>query len=229
MIKIIKGKWFPVAILVIVELSLLVFLYCNGFRITFVPDLENSWEAISAFAAWFGVVTSFGAIMVAIWIPKEIADRQDRIALFEKRLEIYNILSSCKTSVHIMEMADKIKVENKGKNENEDESEDEDILKYLFIIFMENPKEHPEFNRKEARLYLTNCSVKLRQATFFFPEEITSCIMIVAARLIILADSDAKIDGAEKYNKRKQNYIEAVKNLEKSKVFERIEAGMKTI
>lgn len=201
--------------------SLLIFLYCKGFRITYAPDLENSWDAVSAFAAWGGVFMSFVAIMVAIQIPKKIADRQDKIALFEKRLEIYNILSSCKTSVHIMEMADKIEDENEG------EGEDEDILKYLFIMFMENPKEHPEFNRKEARLHLTNCSAKLRQATFLFPEEIISYIMIVAVRLTILADADTEIDGPEKYNERKQNYIEAVKNLEKHKVFERVEAEMK--
>lgn len=216
-------------LLILVGVSLLVFLYCKGFRIAYAPDLENSWDAVSAFAAWGGVFMSFVAIIVAIQVPEKIADRQDRIALFEKRLEIYNILSSCKTSVYIMEMADKIEDENEGKIEDVDEDEGEDILKYLFIIFMENPKEHPEFNRVEARLYLANCSAKLRQANFFFPEETISPIMIVAARLIILADSDAKTDGPEKYNERKQNYIEAVKNLEKNKVFERIEAEMKMI
>lgn len=86
--KFIKGRWFPLTIVIVGEAVLLVFLYCNSFRITYAPDLENSWDAVSAFATWFGVAMSFVAIMVAIRIPKEIANRQDKIALFEKRMEI---------------------------------------------------------------------------------------------------------------------------------------------
>lgn len=90
--KKIKRILFLAAILAVI--SVLVFLYCKGFRITYAPDLEHSWDAVSAFAAWGGVIMSFIAIMVAIWIPKKIADRQDKIALFEKRLECYSTLQT---------------------------------------------------------------------------------------------------------------------------------------
>ena len=70
----------------------LVYLYLKGFRITYAPELENSWGAISAFASWAAVVSSAVAIFVAIRIPKVIADRQDKITLFEKRFEVYDII-----------------------------------------------------------------------------------------------------------------------------------------
>lgn len=92
--KFIKGKWFPLAIVAVVEVALLVFLYCNNFRVTYAPDLENSWDAVSSFAAWAGVLLSFIAIMTAIWTPKKIADRQDKIALFEKRMECYSTIQN---------------------------------------------------------------------------------------------------------------------------------------
>lgn len=78
-----------------------VTLYCFGFRITYAPELETSWEAVSAVAAWvgvlvsiIGVVASFLAIWYAIKIPKTIAERQDKIALFEKRYECYTVIQN---------------------------------------------------------------------------------------------------------------------------------------
>lgn len=99
-------KWKPllVAIIVVLGGSLLVFLYCKGFRITYAPDLENSWDAISAFAAWGGVFMSLLAIIAAgivAWRQNEIsrkqtdiADKQNKIALFEKRMECYSTLQN---------------------------------------------------------------------------------------------------------------------------------------
>ena len=116
-------------ILACIGIFLLVFLYCKGFRITYAPDLENSWDAISAFAAWSGVFMSFVAIMVAIQIPKKIADRQDRIALLEKRFEIYDILISCGVIAGLIKDGD----------------ENEDILRDFFIAFTKKNKCRPKF------------------------------------------------------------------------------------
>lgn len=54
------------------ECVILIFLYCCGFRITYAPALDNNWDAISACAAWFGVVASAIAVVVAINIPKKL-------------------------------------------------------------------------------------------------------------------------------------------------------------
>lgn len=219
--KFIKSKLFPVAVLAVVEISLLVLLYCNGFRITYAPDLENSWDAVSAIAAWGGVFASFVAILVAIQIPKKIADRQDKIALFEKRFEIYTSLSSCTSSVRIIESGAKI--------EDKDEDEGIHILKCLFIAFSENPRAYKDFNRDEAKSHLMNCATKLRRASFFFSVGIAAYIINVSLALLMLVNTDPNVDGFEEYNKMKQEYFEAVRQLEKNKIIEGIRAEMKMI
>lgn len=208
--KFIKGRWFPLSIAIIVVTALLVFLYCKGFRITYAPDLENSWDAVSAFAAWAGVVTSSVAIIIAILIPKRIAVRQDKIALFEKRLEIYDLLSSCSSSANILKVVDN----------------NEDILKYLFIVFTDDSRKQNKFDSNEARLYLTNCSAKLQQAVFLFPEEVIPYITEVSIELLILANADVEKDEPERFDEKKQKYFEAISNFDQNKVLKRIRAEM---
>lgn len=88
-------------------------LYLMGFRITYAPALENSWDAVSAFAAWAGVIVSIIsvgvsglAIYYAIQVPKKIADRQDKIALFEKRYECYMAIQRITTFSESIENAE---------------------------------------------------------------------------------------------------------------------------
>lgn len=73
-----------------------------GFRIVYVPEPEDTWEAVSAMASWVevfiscvGVLASFLAIWYAIQVPKKIADKQDQIALFEKRYECFQFYEAC--------------------------------------------------------------------------------------------------------------------------------------
>ena len=47
---------------VFAAILLLIGLYIAGFRVTYAPDLENSWDAISAFASWSSVFVSGLAI-----------------------------------------------------------------------------------------------------------------------------------------------------------------------
>ena len=61
----------------LVFLFLIFLMYQMGFRITYVPDLENSWNAISGTASWvsvivsvLGVIASFLAVWSAIQVPK---------------------------------------------------------------------------------------------------------------------------------------------------------------
>lgn len=99
----IRGRWFPLIVGIICLVLVAFVMSVFGWRITYAPKLENSWSAISAFADWvgvfvsvIGVISSFVAIWYAIQVPKEIADRQDKIALFEKRFEVYDKLQKCK-------------------------------------------------------------------------------------------------------------------------------------
>lgn len=82
-------------LLVVAATTILVMIFL-GWRFTYQPGLDNKWDAISAVAAWAGVVVavasttaSFLAIWFAIRVPQKIAKQQDMIALFEKRYQCY--------------------------------------------------------------------------------------------------------------------------------------------
>ena len=92
--KLINGRWFPLAVAIAIVTVVALVMALFGWRITYAPTLENSWDAVSAVASWVGVIASFVAIMIAIWIPKKIAKQQDKIALFEKRMECYSTLQN---------------------------------------------------------------------------------------------------------------------------------------
>ena len=92
-----------------------------GWRITYAPELENSWDAISAtstvisaIVSIIGVSASFAAIWYAIQVPKEIADRQDKIALFEKRLTCYEMLETQRLLYFSIKNEDKIDLIKSG-------------------------------------------------------------------------------------------------------------------
>lgn len=142
-----------------------------------------------------------------------IADKQNRIALFEKRLEIYDILFSCKSSASALRDIEK----------------NEDILEHLFYKLSKNPQKRRNFNRREATLYLLNCCSKLKNATFFFSEEIGSYITTVSSNLILLICAEDVVDSPKEYNEIKQSYLEAIKLLEKYDCFIKIQKEIKLI
>lgn len=50
--------------IIIVEALTVIVMWCFGFRITYAPEFENNWDAISAIAEWAGVIV--GAIIVPL-------------------------------------------------------------------------------------------------------------------------------------------------------------------
>lgn len=78
--------------IVSIEIIIAIILGLLGFKITYNPDLDNNWDAVSACAAWVGVVVSGIAIYFAKEVPKKIAKSQNDIALFEKRYLLYKSL-----------------------------------------------------------------------------------------------------------------------------------------
>lgn len=81
----VKGRWFPLIITLIVLAVFVLVMALFGWRITYAPGLENSWDAISAVAAWAGAIGTVVAVFSAIYV----AHRQNEIALFEKRYTAY--------------------------------------------------------------------------------------------------------------------------------------------
>ena len=62
-----------------------------GWKITYNPYLENSWNAIDAVGGWVSAAISGVAIWFAASVPKHIAQEQNKIALFEKRFTSYSV------------------------------------------------------------------------------------------------------------------------------------------
>lgn len=94
--KFVRGRWFPLLCFVLLFVVVFVVAGLCVFRITYASELETSWDAVSAVAAWAAVIVavlsagaSVGAIWAAIRVPQKIADRQDKIVLFEKRYKCY--------------------------------------------------------------------------------------------------------------------------------------------
>lgn len=107
--KFLKGRWFPLSVAIVAVLVIASILFFFGFRITYAPELENSWDAISAVAAWGGVIVavagvtaSFLAVWFAIRVPQKIAEQQNKIALFEKRYQVYT------STIKIIQVANRI-------------------------------------------------------------------------------------------------------------------------
>ncbi len=91
-----------VVVTLVVILVIAWVLHLFSFEIVYDPKVITNWDAVSGVAAWFGViisVLSVGvsglAIYYAIQVPKKIADRQDKIALFEKRYEVLQVYEKC--------------------------------------------------------------------------------------------------------------------------------------
>jgi len=167
---------------------------------------------VAGFVAWkqFKIANEQNVIVLK---QAEIADKQNQIALFDKRFELYNILKSCTTSPEIIKLVKK----------------DKDILKYLAIVFGRNSEATDELDNKEASLYLTNCSLELQQSIFLFSKEITQYIVSISTALLLLAYADVEAGGQERFNEKKQGYLMSIKEFEDTGGLRRIRDEMNII
>ena len=104
--RFVNSRCFPIIVILGLFLIPIGVLFVLGFRITYAPELENSWNAVSGVAAWFGVAVSIIGVVasfMAVWYAVRVADKQNRIALFEKRYELYNIIMSCRVFARMLE------------------------------------------------------------------------------------------------------------------------------
>ncbi len=62
----------PVVLLLLIEGIVLGVLYTCGFRITYGPDLEASWDAISAIGQWAGVLVGFLIPIAAVYLQSKL-------------------------------------------------------------------------------------------------------------------------------------------------------------
>ena len=91
----IKRRW-PLLFGVLGIALLLGFLYHKDFRITYAPELENSWDAISACAAWAGAIGTIAVLWYnhrSIRLAQYSVQQAINLQLYEKRLALYTDLS----------------------------------------------------------------------------------------------------------------------------------------
>ncbi len=200
--RFIKGRWFPLiaatAILVLatgVVLTMMLF----GWRFTYAPELETSWDAISAVAAWTGVVVSifsvtasFIAIWYAIQVPQKIADQQNRISLFEKRFHILELLTSLQTFSISVKVAKNIK-----------------LARAMFLLAFE--KNMSKEKDLEDFDYFLNCYMnifgELRQSEFLFSHEISAGILDIADKLSAFIGAIAMMNPDQNFGVDRDNFI----------------------
>lgn len=200
--KYIQARWFPaiaaIAMLVLatgVVLTMMLF----GWRIIYAPELENSWDAVSAVAAWAGVVVSICSVIasiLAIWyaiqVPQKIADQQNRISLFEKRFHIYELLTCLCTFSKCVNVAENV-----------------ETARVMFLVAFE--KNMSKEKDLEDFDYFLNCYTnifgELSQSEFLFSREISAGILDIANKLSAFIGAIAMMNPEQNFEVDRDNFI----------------------
>jgi hypothetical protein len=176
----------PITWIILLVLALAMVLYFCGFRITYAPDLENSWNAISACASWASVIVAGFAIYYAILVPQKIAQEQNKIALFEKRYEVFQLFERCFSFAKAIEKSETT----------------ESMRKDCMILFDELKYEELDFKVVMKKVY--SCEHTLHQMEFLFPNVLENDVHELYSSLwkVLMA-----IIGDENANECKKTYI----------------------
>lgn len=75
--KIFKSALFWVFL---VEIGIIVVLASLGFKITYAPSLENSWEAISAIAGWVSAIATIFIPIVVVLFQHKLDQNKNEIS-----------------------------------------------------------------------------------------------------------------------------------------------------
>ena len=97
-----------------IEIVIVLVLSILGFKITYNPMLDNNWEAISACAAWVGVLVSGMALLATlavlyqnhktIELSKKDIQNAINLQMFDKMMDIANKIESNDYSSSTMEL-----------------------------------------------------------------------------------------------------------------------------
>lgn len=199
--ELIKNRWFVfllgILIAAVVLLGIGVILYCNGYRITYPQQFETSWDAVSSFAAWTGILVSIAsavASFMAVWYAIRVADKQNQIALFEKRYECFQFFEECFVLY---------------KNLNSGASDELINALCCHMLGVENLNEVNKYNFQNK---IKQFEYLIHQMAFLFPDikEADTAELYKALTSYLAAILDKK--GIEK---KKQEYVETIKKWKK--------------
>lgn len=88
--------------LIIIEIILILIFYFRGFRITYAPELETSWDAVAAIGQWIGAIVGILIPLTVVYV-QHILERSKR-DISESNIELLNEFKQFKA-----EYSDKIK------------------------------------------------------------------------------------------------------------------------
>ncbi len=112
---------------------------------------QPNWlDYIQVTASIISIIISALAVVMAVRIPKKIADKQDKIALFNKRFDSFSSFQKCQA------FADLLKT-----------MEDIDGYKISALHFL-GDGENWAYETKNVKINLIQTSVKLQQLAFLF-------------------------------------------------------------
>jgi len=82
-------KW--LVSLSVTAIIIVLFLYSLGFRITYAPELENSWAAIDAVGTWAGVLSPLFLAIINTFFARDVEKTKQEIissnrVIFEQNL-----------------------------------------------------------------------------------------------------------------------------------------------
>ncbi|MCI6347983.1 MAG: hypothetical protein MR880_06730 [Negativibacillus massiliensis] len=167
----------------------LFFLYQKEFRITYAPDLENNWDAISGSASWVSAIASF----LAVWYAIQISDKQNKIALFEKRYSVYKTFSDCQDfSNHLMYTST-----NSVKYTTH-------VKKCFCAVFFNIEKDGAAFTDEEILIKGIEINQKLTESKFLYSPQIYDYIIDIgkSIELVVAAIVSSDTQASESFTKQ---------------------------
>lgn len=153
------------------------------------------------------VLISVIAIIFAIRVPKQIADRQDRISLFEKRYKIYNLYADYYALTLRISC-----VENR-----------EEVQRNFLCTYYGAWNDSLLDNFEEISNKMKQIRFELLQSKFLFNKEIGSQISSVIEQLANVVDVSLKRDDELKLQEEQQKLRKEVRNPESIIVLKRME------
>ena len=147
---------------------------------------KDCFDYIQLGATVTSIIISAIAVFVAVRIPKQIADCQNRIALFEKRYRLYILIQNYLTCAsHIKDITDI-----------------NDIILYFSIYFLEPEEVMERKSRAHTLLRLVETEDLLISGIFLFRNYNCEAIKKIINNAIELMNVIYEGDLSEIYNKR---------------------------
>lgn len=208
MLQKLKSKGFLCFVVVLcLGLVFLLLMYQMGFRITYAPDLENNWNAISATASWVSAIASFLAVWSAIQVPKQIAERQIKVDLFEKRYRVYRTLMSFDFFSALVSIS----------------KEPGDIEVFFYQSFCNISEEPKMYQYKLFAAKYVQVTDNLAESKFLFSEDIWKGVCKIIESIQKLVPTGEKGMSKEEFDKAKQDYLDAMKSCELKLILNKME------